>query len=60
MTPSSAYKIANNLAICLVGDPKTGKTDLAAAFPAPYFLGIDEFRARFRLTVRRQRGAGYG
>lgn len=41
MTSSNDYKIAQNLAICLVGDPKTGKTGLAASFPDPYFLDVD-------------------
>ncbi len=41
MKDSSTYAIATNLAICLVGDPKTGKTCVAASFPAPYFLDID-------------------
>lgn len=38
---SDTYKVSNNLAILLVGPPKSGKTGIAAAFPAPYFLEID-------------------
>lgn len=41
MKSSTDYKISSALAVLLVGDPKTGKTCIAAAFPRPYFLDID-------------------
>lgn len=42
MKSSSDYTVARNIAICLVGDPKSGKTGVASAFPNPYFLDIDK------------------
>jgi hypothetical protein len=39
---SESYKPASNLAILLVGDQKTGKTNVAMAFPDPYFLDLDK------------------
>lgn len=41
MKTSTDYNIAQGLSILLVGDPKSGKTCVAAAFPAPYFLDVD-------------------
>lgn len=41
MKSSTDYKPAENLAILLVGNPKTGKTCVAASFPKPYFLDVD-------------------
>lgn len=41
MKSSTDYKLGTSVALLLVGDPKTGKTCVAAAFPAPYFLDID-------------------
>lgn len=42
MKDSTSYRVGKNLAILLVGDQKTGKTNLAAAFPNPYFLDLDK------------------
>jgi hypothetical protein len=42
MKSSESYKPASNLAILLVGDQKTGKTNVAMAFPDPYFLDLDK------------------
>jgi hypothetical protein len=36
------YKIESNLALLLVGDPKTGKTRTEMAFPDPYILDLDK------------------
>lgn len=41
MQSSTSYQIASNLSILLVGEQKTGKTGIAAAFPSPYFLDLD-------------------
>ena len=41
MHPSTSYKISSSLAILLVGDPKSGKTCVAASFPDPYILDVD-------------------
>lgn len=41
MKSSSDYKITNSFALLLVGEPKTGKTNLAYGFPDPYFLDLD-------------------
>lgn len=41
MNTSDTYKISSNLAILLCGQPKSGKTCIAAAFPSPYFLEVD-------------------
>lgn len=41
MKTNSDYSPITNLAILLVGDPKSGKTCVSAAFPDPYFLDID-------------------
>lgn len=41
MKSSSSYTIASSLAVLLVGDQKTGKTNVAMAFPDPYFLNVD-------------------
>lgn len=41
MKSSTDYSIAESVSILLVGNPKTGKTNIAASFPAPYFLDID-------------------
>lgn len=41
MKDNTSYKPAANLAILLVGPPKSGKTCIAAAFPNPFFLDID-------------------
>lgn len=42
MQSSDNYKVSSNLAVLLVGVPKSGKTCIAAAFPAPYFLEVDD------------------
>ena len=41
MKSSDDYQIAKGLSIMLLGEPKTGKTNVAAAFPNPYFLDVD-------------------
>jgi len=41
MKSSTDYRLDESLAILLVGDPKTGKTGIACAFPSPYILDID-------------------
>lgn len=41
MKSSTDYRIASTLAVLLVGDQKTGKTNVAGAFPNPYFLDFD-------------------
>jgi len=41
MKSSTDYRISDSLALLLVGDPKSGKTCIAAAFPDPYFLDVD-------------------
>jgi len=42
MKSNTDYKITNNLAVILVGEPKTGKTRAMASFPDPYFLDLDK------------------
>lgn len=42
MKDASTYQISNSISILLVGNPKSGKTNVAAAFPNPYFLDIDD------------------
>lgn len=41
MKSSDSYSLQQSLAVLLVGDPKSGKTGIAAAFPDPYFLDVD-------------------
>ena len=41
MKSSTDYKPGDSLAILLIGNPKAGKTCVAAAFPDPYFLEVD-------------------
>lgn len=41
MKDSTSFKLNPSLSILLVGDPKTGKTCVAASFPDPYFLDVD-------------------
>jgi hypothetical protein len=41
MKTSESYQPASNLAILLVGVPKSGKTCVSAAFPNPFFLDVD-------------------
>jgi archaellum biogenesis ATPase FlaH len=41
MKSSTEFKPDQALSILLVGDPKSGKTCVAASFPAPYFLDVD-------------------
>lgn len=41
MKSSTDYQLGSALAILLVGNPKSGKSCVAAAFPAPYFLEVD-------------------
>jgi hypothetical protein len=42
MKSATDYKVQNNLAIILVGNPKVGKTRVAAAFPDPWILDLDK------------------
>lgn len=42
MKTSSQYKVEGNLAIILVGEPKSGKTRVMTSFPAPYILDLDK------------------
>lgn len=42
MQDSSSYKVSNSFALLLVGEPKTGKSNLAMSFPDPYFLDFDD------------------
>lgn len=41
MKTQSDYKVSSNLAILIIGEPKAGHTRLAASFPNPYFLEVD-------------------
>lgn len=41
MKSNTQYKVENNLAIILVGDPKAGKTRLMMSFPDPYIIDLD-------------------
>lgn len=41
MKSAEEYKVSSSLAVLLVGEPKSGKTCVAAAFPDPYFLDVD-------------------
>jgi len=41
MQQSSSYQISNAFACLLVGEPKTGKTNVAMGFPDPWFLDLD-------------------
>jgi hypothetical protein len=36
------YKVQDNLAVLVVGDPKVGKTRLMMSFPEPYILDLDK------------------
>lgn len=42
MKSNSDYKVTDNLAVLLAGDPKTGKTRTMMAFPNPYVLDLDK------------------
>ncbi len=41
MKPSTAFRPTHSLALLLVGEPKTGKTNLVFAFPKPGIIDID-------------------
>lgn len=41
MKTSTDYRISTAFAALLVGEPKTGKTNLSMAFPSPWFLDLD-------------------
>lgn len=41
MKDSTSYKVGSNLAVLLVGPPKSGKTGIAASFPNPFIADID-------------------
>lgn len=41
MKSSTDYKISSAFACLLVGEPKSGKTNIAMAFPDPWFLDLD-------------------
>jgi len=41
MKPSSAYQISQTFALLLVGEPKSGKSNIALAFPDPWILDLD-------------------
>lgn len=41
MKTSAEFKNKPSVALLLIGDPKAGKSRLASAFPAPYFLDLD-------------------
>lgn len=42
MKSSSDYKVTSAFACLLVGEPKSGKTNIAMAFPDPWFLDLDD------------------
>ena len=41
MKSATDYKVTNTFACLLVGEPKTGKTNVAMGFPDPWFLDLD-------------------
>lgn len=41
MNSSDSYKVSQTFAAIVVGEPKTGHTSLAMAFPKPWFLDLD-------------------
>lgn len=52
MKTGSTYQTKQNFAVLLVGEQKTGKTNLAMSFPDPWFLDCDRNIARAARVVK--------